>query len=220
MTFAAATLSPRQHRPARRRIVVLCLVWIIAIIPFVFFRRDTWFGRPLSDQQIGEYLHANEKPRQIEYALGQIGQRMARHDNSVSIWYADLVRLSSHPLEEVRATDALVMGENAGLPMLHSALEDQLYDPSSSVRFNAAVSLARAGDKAGHDVIDSLLSQPNVRSEQVAQALNALQQIGDVGDLPLLSGYETSPQLPDRVRQQAAATANAIKARTLSSPAK
>ncbi len=197
----------------RGRIVLLCLIWIVSIFPFVLLRRDTWFGRPLSDQQIGEYLHANEKPRQIGYALGQIGQRMSRRDTSVSIWYADLVRLSSHSLEEVRATDALVMGENASLPMLHNALLAQLEDASATVRFNAAISLARAADNSGHREIDYLLAQPNPRSDQLLPALTALQYIGDESDISVLARYQATPDVPDRVRQQAAASITAIRSR-------
>jgi hypothetical protein len=218
--MATYPTNPPRIMPARRtslrtRIVVLCSLWVIAIVPFVFLSRTTWFGRPLSDQQIGEYLHADEKPRQIEYALGQIGQRMARHDDSVSIWYADLVRLSTDPVEEVRATDARVMGEAADLPDLHDALIRQLRDGSQPVRLEAALSLAHARDASGRDEILALLKQPNATSDQVLRALVGLQQIGVAGDVPLVEQYE-SPRpglLPDKLQQQAVTTANAIRAR-------
>jgi hypothetical protein len=202
----------------RKRIVVLCLIWVVALFPFVLLRRSTWFGRPLSDQQIGEYLHANEKPRQIEHALEQIGQRMSRHDESVAIWYPDLVRLSTHPVEEVRAVDARVMGEAADVSDLRNALRIQLRDGSRPVRLDAALSLARAGDDSGHGEIADALQVPSALTpEQTLQCLAALQKIGNETDLPLISPYELpQPSVSDRVRQQADATANAIRERTAS----
>lgn len=209
------TGSYRKHPrlSLRVRIALLCVIWVVALFPFVVLNRTTWFGRPLSDQQIGEYLHANEKPSQIEYALGQIRQRMSRHDSSVSIWYPDLVRLSSHPLEHIRATDATVMGENAVLPELHDALLSQLTDSSSIVRFNAAASLARSGDPTGYHEIISTLTSSSASPEQIVQALAALSYIGTDRDLPLVAQYEApSPDISGRVRQQAITTAGAIHA--------
>ena len=204
-----------SHRSSlRKRLVVLCLLWVVALVPFVFFRRNTWFGRPLSDQQIGEYLHASQKPRLMLHALGQIGQRMSRHDPSVSIWYADLVRLSVDRNENVRATDARVMGEAADIPDIHGALLNQLQDGSQTVRFDAAVSLAGVGDVAGHDEIIAALQQSAPTPDQTLQALTALQQIGGERDLAIVAQYEAPrSDIPERVRQQAIATGNAIRSR-------
>jgi hypothetical protein len=68
-------------------IAVLITIWLLVLVPSLFLHTE-WFGRPLSDQQIGEYLHAHD-PALIEHALNQIGDRMARHDKSVDIWYPE-----------------------------------------------------------------------------------------------------------------------------------
>ena len=51
-------------------------------------------------------------------------------------------------------------------------------------------------------------------TEQVWEALRALYLIGSPEDLPLVESYlRPSPDLPQRIQQQAAETARAIKAR-------
>ena len=55
--------------------------------------------------------------------------------------------------------------------------------------------------------------------EQVWEALRALYFIGQVADLPLIRIYQhDSPEIPDRVRQQAVLTERAIQARAASRP--
>ena len=65
-------------------------------MPFLFWW-NTWFGRQLSDKQLHEYLQDDKKPRHIQHALVQIGERVTRHDASVTRWYPDVVRLASYP---------------------------------------------------------------------------------------------------------------------------
>ena len=79
---------------------------------------------------------------------------VARHDPSVTRWYPDVVRLASYPIEEVRNTDAWVMGQDvsskdAASAGFHEALLKMLDDPSLMVRGNAALSLVRFGDATG-----------------------------------------------------------------------
>jgi len=136
--------------------IILVIAWIVALVPFLFFR-ETWFSRPLSDQQVGEYLHSDHKPDQIQYALSQIGQRMSRHDASVTIWYPDLLRLCSHRSEDVRIEDAEAMSNDPSRGDFHEALLRMLRDQSRAVRLRAALALVRFGDDAGHkEIVDSL----------------------------------------------------------------
>jgi multidrug efflux pump subunit AcrA (membrane-fusion protein) len=82
---------------------------------------------------------------------------MGRHDPGVARWYPDLVRLSSYPVEEVRNTDAWVMGQDNTVPDFHAALLKMLNDSSLMVRGNAALSLVRFGDASGRPQILALL---------------------------------------------------------------
>src|SRR5205814_10621085 len=68
-------------------------------------RSSDLFGRRLPDKQITEYLRDDKRPRHIQHALVQIGERIMRRDTKVAQWYPELVRLSTHLVEEVRNTD-------------------------------------------------------------------------------------------------------------------
>jgi hypothetical protein len=140
----------------RNRLVFFLTAWLIVLMPFLFWW-STWFGRPLSDKQIGEYLNDEKHPRHIQHALVQLGDRMARHDNAAKYWYPDVVRLASHSVEEVRNTDAWVMGQDPSSQAFHDTLLKMLEDPAIRVRGNAALSLVRFGDASGRPQIVALL---------------------------------------------------------------
>src|SRR5260370_14838365 len=82
---------------------------------------------------------------------------MSRHDPSAARWYADLVRLASHPREEVRSTDAWVMGQDTAGPGFHETLLEMVEDPSLIARGNAALSLGSFGDSSARPQIVFLL---------------------------------------------------------------
>jgi biotin carboxyl carrier protein len=140
----------------RNRLLFFLTAWLIVLMPFLFWW-NTWFGRPLTNQQMGEYLNDNNHPRHIQHAIVQLGQRMSQHDPAAVRWYGDLLRLASHPREEVRSTDAWVMGQDPAGSGFHNALSKMLQDPSFVVRGNAALSLVSFGDSAGREQIISLL---------------------------------------------------------------
>ena len=82
------TPSPTQNPPlapakprmsTRNRLLFFATGWLIVLMPFLFWW-NTWFGRQLSDKQLAEYLQDDKKPRHIQHALVQIGERVARHD--------------------------------------------------------------------------------------------------------------------------------------------
>jgi len=277
---AAAQPSPARHRMStRNRLLFFATAWLIILMPFLFWW-STWFGRHLSDKQLSEFLNDEKHPRHIQHALVQLGERLTLHDATAARWYPDLLRLSAHPVEEVRNTDAWVMGQDTSQPGFHEALLKMLNDPSPMVRGNAALSLVRFGDAAGRLQIVALLyperivapsggrvvdtdhvgtaihqggliaklqsgqQVTEVRSpmsgrirtlsvatgadvspgtelavlepgdEQVWEALRALYLVGQPQDIPAIRNYERdSPEIPDRVKQQAQLTEQAITAR-------
>jgi hypothetical protein len=258
--------------------------YLIVLMPFLFWW-NTWFGRHLSDKQLSEFLNDQKHPRHIQHALVQLGERLSVHDASAAQWYPDLERLASCPVEEVRNTDAWVMGQDTTQPGFHAALLKMVEDPSPMVRGNAALSLVRFGDSAGRPQIVALL-QPatitapvagrvidsdhagtaihqggliakiqngqqvtEVRSpingrirtfsvaigadvlpgtevasvdpgaEQVWEALRALYLVGQVEDLPAIRIYQRDlPEIPNRVRQQAVLSEQAIRERAGQQP--
>jgi hypothetical protein len=175
MIPATAETSLPSKRPGmsnRHRLLFLITAWLIALMPFLFWW-NTWFGRHLSDKQITEYLQDNRHPRHIQHALVQMGERMSHHDTTVARWYPDLVRLAAHPVEEVRNTDAWVLGQDTSGAGFHEALLKMLNDPSPLVRGNAALSLVRYGDASGRPQIVALLQSVKIMAPIAGRVVDA-----------------------------------------------
>ena len=149
-----------------QKILFFVTAWLICLMPFLFWW-NTWFGRKLSDQQLTEYMHDTKKPRHIQQALVQVGERITRHDSTAKQWYPELVRLAADPVEEVRNTDAWVMGQDTSVAAFHETLLKMLSDPSQMVRGNAALSLVRFGDATGRPQILALLQPAHITSPRI-----------------------------------------------------
>jgi hypothetical protein len=156
----------------RNRLLFFITGWLLVLMPFLFWW-NTWFGRQLSDKQVTEYLHDNQHPRHIQHALIQMGERMSHHDTSVTGWYPELVRLSTHSVEEVRNTDAWVLGQDTSGPGFHEALTKMLADSSPVVRGNAALSLVRFGDATGRPQIVALLQSVKITAPSAGRIVDA-----------------------------------------------
>ena len=172
MTEPEESTQTRKRPPMARRTKILfyLVAWLIVLMPFLFWR-GTWFGRPLSDQQIAKYLRDEGKPRHIQHALVQIGERMNRGDHGAGQWSAELVRLAGYPVEEVRNTDAWVMGQDNSNQQFHGALLRMLSDPSPLVRGNAALALVRFGDAAGRPQIVAMLKPQAVTAPTAGRVI-------------------------------------------------
>ncbi len=170
-TPAPAPAKARPRMSTRNRLLFFLTAWLLVLMPFLFWW-STWFGRALKDKEMREYLNDNAHPRHIQHAIVQLGQRMSRHDATATQWYGDLVRLSSNTREEVRSTDAWVMGQDTAGPGFHEALLKMLNDPSMVVRGNAALSLVRFGDSSGRAQIVSLLQPVVIAAAEAGQVVD------------------------------------------------
>jgi len=173
---AKPSSSPHHKMSPRNRALIFVTAWLIVLMPFLFWW-NTWFGRRLPDKQITEYLQDEKHPRHIQHALIQLGERMSHHDAAAARWYPELVRLASHPVEEVRNTDAWVMGQDTSCPAFHETLLKMLQDPSPMVRGNAALSLILLGDNSGRPHIVALL-QPARITAPVAGSVTDTDKVG------------------------------------------
>jgi hypothetical protein len=173
-SLSTATPSPKPKRSMTRNQKLLFFLtgWLIVLLPFLFWW-NTWFGRHLSDQQLTAYLHDEKKPRHIQHALVQLGDRMSHGDASARQWYPDLVRLGSYPVEEVRNTDAWVMGQDTSGSGFHESLLRMLRDSSLMVRGNAALSLVRFGDPSGRPQIVALLQPAHIAAPNAGTIADA-----------------------------------------------
>jgi HEAT repeat len=158
--------KPKRRMSTTQRLLFFGTAWLICLMPFLFWW-STWFGRPLSDHQLNDYLHDSKHPRHVQHALVQLGDRMAKQnrtqqDAATKQWYPELVRLAADPIEEVRNTDAWVMGQDTSGDGFHETLLKMLTDPSPMVRGNAALSLVRFGDPTGRPQILALLQPAHI----------------------------------------------------------
>jgi hypothetical protein len=211
-------LEPKTKRGMSRtqKILFFATGWLIVLMPFLFWW-STWFGRHLSDQQMSEYLHDDKKPRHIQHALVQLGDRMSHHDAAAKQWYPELVKLADAPVEEIRNTDAWVMGQDTSGAGFHEALLKMLHDPSPMVRGNAALSLVRFGDATGRPQIAALLQSAVITAPADGHIVDAdrpgtaIHQGGLIAKLATVGSSQTvdlrSP-IPGRIRSVSQTGAN------------
>ena len=212
----AAAQKPKRTMSRTQKILFFATGWLIVLMPFLFWW-NTWFGRHLSDQQLTEFLHDQKKPRHIQHALVQLGDRMNRSDPKAKQWYPDLLTLASHPVEEVRNTDAWVMGQDTSGASFHDALLKMLQDSSPMVRGNAALSLVRFGDATGRPHIVALLQPATIVAPSTGHIVDAdrpgtsihqgglIAKLSTRSDLPVT---EVRSPIPGRIRTVAATGAN------------
>ena len=212
------TKPPKPRMSTRNRVLFFVTGWLIVLMPFLFWW-NTWFGRQLSNQQLGEYLQDQKHPRHIQHALVQIGERMTRRDPGVTQWYPEVVQLGSYPVEEVRNTDAWVMGQDTSGSEFHAALLKMLHDPSLTVRGNAALSLVRFGDATGRPQILQLLQPATIMAPQPGKLIDtstvgtAIRQGGIVAKLQ--DGSQTTEirsPISGRLRALSASTGQTVSA--------
>jgi hypothetical protein len=209
----SANAKPGMSRT--QKLLFFVTAWLICLMPFLFWW-NTWFGRKLSDQQLTEYLHDTKKPRHIQQALVQVGERITRQDPTAKQWYPDLVRLAADPVEEVRNTDAWVMGQDTSGAGFHDTLLKMLADPSQMVRGNAALSLVRFGDATGRPQILALLQPARITSPESGRIIDsdrrgtAVHQGGLIAKLEFGNKQiaEIRSPIPGRIRTVAGTGAN------------
>ncbi len=158
--------------------IVLALAFLFVLMPFLFWNA-TWFGRPLTDAQLRKAFADHQHPREIQHALTQIEMRMEKRDPTVTEWYPEILRLASDPVDEIRLTDAWVMGQDSRAPDFHAALVKLLSDANPMVERNAALALVRFGDDSGHALILAMLRPYDMPSPQAGSLVTRLKP-GDV----------------------------------------
>lgn len=155
--------SPEKARKRRSNLLLALLAAASILVPFLFWR-GTWFGRPLTDSEMQEYLTDTTRPRHIQHALVQIGERNGRGDQAVQRWYPDVLAVSDTTVPELRITLAWVLGTDNRSDAFHELLRKLLDDPEPMVRRNAALSLVRFGDASGKSELLKILRPLPVHS--------------------------------------------------------
>jgi biotin carboxyl carrier protein len=190
---------------ARQRAYLLITVFalLLVLLPFLFWY-GTWFGRKLTDAQIGEYLGDRAKPRHGQHALVQVGERMARRDPGVARWYPQVAELAASPLIELRQTAAWIMGQDHTYAPFHEALLKLIADPQPMVRRNAALALSNFGDPAARPELLAML-RPYTIVSPAAGVVRYRLKLGEYVNPGTLvahvDGAEVRSPLPGEVRE-------------------
>jgi hypothetical protein len=187
-------IGPSETRTSglsrRWLLVILIAAFLFVLMPFLFWRA-TWFGRPLTDDEIAQDLADREHPHKTQHALAQIAERILSRDPSSRAsarqWYPSVVTLAASPVDELRVTAAWVMGQDNSSQEFHASLGRLLQDTHPMVRRNAALALVRFGDASGAREIRAMLEPYIVRAPQAGTLAERLKP-GDTLNLGTLLG--------------------------------
>ncbi|MCH8266979.1 MAG: HEAT repeat domain-containing protein [Acidobacteria bacterium] len=180
-------------KPHRKRgtLILVVITALFVIVPFLFWR-GTWFGMPLTEEKIGEYLADTKEPRHSQHALAQIAERIANADPTVKRWYPQVLRLVDSPYPELRVNVAWVLGADNQSEEFHQALLALLRDPEPLVRRNAALSLVRFGDSIARPELLSMIRPYTVVAPREGKLLYRLEEADSVDRGTLMARIEVA----------------------------
>ncbi|HMF55001.1 MAG TPA: HEAT repeat domain-containing protein [Pyrinomonadaceae bacterium] len=162
--------APHARRRSPLPLIIVAALFII--VPFLTWY-GTWFGRHLTDEEVGQYLADQQNTRHVQHALAQVEERMSKHDQSVKRWYPQIVALANSPESEIRKTVAWVMGRDGSSEEFHATLLRLLTDVEPIVRRNAAMALVNFNDGKGRNELRAML-QPFDVAAPVEGTLNSV----------------------------------------------
>jgi len=165
----SASAAPKPGMAKKWLVAILVLTFAFVLMPFLLWYMTT-FTRPLNDADLGAYFSDTIHPRRAQHALSQIADRIMSPNPgiraSAKIWYPEVIRFSEQGSDELRVTCAWVMGQDNQSPEFHAALLKRLSDANPMVQRNAALSLVRFADPAGHSLIAAMLAPYTVAAQR------------------------------------------------------
>ncbi|MGB8522471.1 MAG: HEAT repeat domain-containing protein [Candidatus Acidiferrales bacterium] len=185
------TPKPQTSFGGRWALGILAIALLFVLMPFLFWNA-TWFGRPMNDEQVSKALADHSHPRDVQHALAQLETRIETRDPSARKWYPQIIQLAGDPVDEIRVTDAWVMGQDNSSEDFHRALLQLLGDQNPMVRRNAALSLVRFKDDSGHAQIVAML-RPFELNSPFEGKLDTRLKAGDVVNPGTMVAHIVSP---------------------------
>jgi biotin carboxyl carrier protein len=207
----AISHSSSRSGPHRRSQAPFLIVPILLILVTFLFWYQTWFGRRLTNREMGEYLVNTSVPHKTQHALAQMAERMVRGDTSVKQWYPNVLALARNSEPEFRLTAAWVMGQDNSSQKFHQALLDLLHDPEPTVRWNAALALVRFGDPSGEPQLSHMLQPYTVLSPRGGSVHFVVRRGDPVRTGGIIARIEAGPAQRKEVRSPLSGTIEALK---------
>ncbi len=208
-------MSPRENRISLRSKILAAIIVVVGLVLPAQFWYSVWFGRELSDVEIGEYLQASDHIRKIQHALSQIDRKIRDGDDGVERWYPQVAALAGHPDPVIRNEAAWVMGQEVDSEAFHAALLVLLDDPDLRVRRNAALALVRRGDRRALPEIRRMLRPLEIvspSSGKVEFKVKPGRSVSPGDELAEVHGEVTRARFPGRVIRLAETGASPIAA--------
>ena len=183
-----------SFEPGSPRNTLIFMVPILVVLITFLFWYQTWFGRPLSDREMGQYLSDTSVPHKTQHALAQLSNRMARGDSTARRWYPEIIALAQNQEPQLRSMAAWAMGQDNHFEAFHQTLRRLVDDPAPLVRWNAALALARFRDAAGEPQLRAMLQPFTLTAPQAGtlrfrfKEQDAVQSGGSVARISSASG--------------------------------
>lgn len=187
--FSDASGARRSTVGRRANLIITAVPVLLVLVTFLFWYL-TWFGRRLSDAELGEHLSDTSAPRKTQHALSQLAERMARGDPAARRWYPQVVALSENKESGLRVMAAWVMGQDNKSQEFHSALKRLLDDPDPMVRGNAALGLVRFGDAGGRAELRAMLQPYALTAPRAGKVIFRLKDQDTVGPGSIVARIE------------------------------
>ena len=188
------TEGNRRRTPWPLAVVAVLFV----VVPFLTWYW-TWFGRSLSDEEVGKYL-SEDRPRHAQHALSQIAERFEKGEAGAGRWNAQVVASASSPSPDVRMTAAWAMGVEHRSEEFRAALLKLVEDPEPVVRRNAALALVRFGDPRCRPELLAMLRPYTVSAPGEGTAETALTAGSYVKRDSLLVRFRGKTDLAEEIR--------------------
>jgi HEAT repeat protein len=193
------TLTALQPQRRRVSLPLIILAILFVVVPFLTWYL-TWFGRPLSDDDLGKYLKDEKNVRHVQQALTQIEERIEKGDEGVKRWYPQITALAGSTVVEIRKTVAWVMGQDNKSEEFHAGLLKLIEDSHPAVRRNAAVQLVRFKDARGRPELRAMLQPFNVTATTEGTISSVLTAGGEVRENALLARITNSQNQVQELR--------------------
>ena len=210
-----------------RNTLIFIIPILVVLITFLFWYQ-TWFGRPLSEREMSQYLSDTSVPHNTQHALAQLSDRMARGDGMARRWYPEIIALAQNKEPQLR--DMLLpftlAAPQAGTLKFCLKEQDAVQSGGIVARISSvggansvdvvspmAGKVARLAVKEGGQIGARVaIAVIGPGEAQVFEALRALALIGQPETLADVERFAASvPGMSERVRQQALLTAQAIR---------